>query len=229
MPDLNEQVAQPLIEYIPPKLRGTSQGSRYKCPSCGLAKALYSPLCRSCSTASLRSPVDEQIYVVGGEECRRIPLNDNRYAIVDVALYDFLMQWRWRCYTYRADVPLYVVTKAKSGINENFRGVKMHHIILGIPSSQHVDHINRDELDNRRSNFRLSDPWIDACNRGKRRDNTIGFTGVRKNGNRYAALIGYKGRRIWIGSFSTAEEAAIARDVEARRLHGEYASLNFTA
>ncbi len=43
----------------------------------------------------------------------------------------------------------------------------------------------------------------------------------------YTAVIRENKRQIWIGSFVTAEEAARAYDVHARRVHGAFAALNF--
>nr|BDE46684.1 transcriptional factor [Oryza sativa Indica Group]BDE46697.1 transcriptional factor [Oryza sativa Indica Group x Oryza sativa Japonica Group]BDE46705.1 transcriptional factor [Oryza sativa Indica Group x Oryza sativa Japonica Group] len=59
------------------------------------------------------------------------------------------------------------------------------------------------------------------------------FRGVqRRKSGRWSAEIRSRGawgrrRRLWIGTYDTAEEAARAYDAEARRLHGAKAKTNF--
>lgn len=227
MHDLRQQAAQPQFKYIAPALRGKSSGCRYECPNCKGKKSISSPLCRACSTASKRSPIDETVYWIDGSPCRRIPLNNSQYALVDSDLYDYLMQWRWRCYSYRSDRPLYVVTRTKSTLSSEFKDAKMHHLILGIPSSIQVDHRNRNALDNRRGNLRHCTSAENVFNRGIRCDNTSGYIGVKLRGRRYAAAINFDRKRISLGCFATAEEAARVRDTAALRFHGKFAVLNF--
>lgn len=230
MPDLFKQAAQPRVEYIPPKLHGTSIGSYCICPRCGGHKSKPAPVCRACSTTSLRATVDNAIYIVNGEPCRKLALNSGRYTLVNADLYDFLMQWRWKCYGYfnaKREPQFYVVTKTRTKDSRQWNQVKMHHIILGIPSSIEVDHCNRDGLDNRCSNFRICDSWGNTCNRGKRRDNTSGFIGVSKRSTHYSAFLTSRGVRFYRGGFISAEEAARERDRIAIREHGEFAILNF--
>ncbi|MFA6043647.1 MAG: AP2 domain-containing protein, partial [Phycisphaerales bacterium] len=55
-----------------------------------------------------------------------------------------------------------------------------------------------------------------------------GFKGVRREKcGLYAAHIQVAGRRYYTYHLTTAEEAARAYDEMARRLHGEFARLNF--
>lgn len=55
-----------------------------------------------------------------------------------------------------------------------------------------------------------------------------GFFGVQAiPGNRFQANIFYGGKRIAIGCFGSAEQAAKERDKWAKRLQGKYARLNF--
>lgn len=88
-----------------------------------------------------------------------------------------------------------------------------------------LDHINRDRKDNRPENLRLADPSLSNHNRsfGTR------YKGVCKNpgASTYKAQIRYNGEQIYIGSFKTEEEAALARDKKALEFWGEKASLNF--
>lgn len=49
----------------------------------------------------------------------------------------------------------------------------------------------------------------------------------RKGYDRWRTRISLNGKRICIGDYGTAEEAARAYDRAARELHGEFARLNF--
>jgi len=62
-----------------------------------------------------------------------------------------------------------------------------------------------------------------------RENNTTGYRGAykKKNINRWYALIQVRKQPIYLGSYLTIEEAARAYDEAAKRLHGEYAKLNF--
>lgn len=53
------------------------------------------------------------------------------------------------------------------------------------------------------------------------------YKGVYKKRSRWAARIAVNGETTWLGTFKTEEEAARAYDAAAKRLHGEFARLNF--
>lgn len=94
---------------------------------------------------------------------------------------------------------------------------------------EHVDHINGDPLDNRRVNLRLASPSENLRNRGKNANNKSGFKGVYyfKPTGRWHARIEVNGRHHHLGYYDTPQEGARAYDVAARKLHGEFARLNF--
>jgi hypothetical protein len=109
------------------------------------------------------------------------------------------------------------------------KSIPMHRFILRDFSSKDIDHVNGDGLDNQKHNLRPCERWQNAHNRGLGLNNTSGFKGVHfmKSTRRWRARIGINGRRISLGLYGTALEAANAYDEAARNLVGEFASLNF--
>ena len=60
-----------------------------------------------------------------------------------------------------------------------------------------------------------------------RRPGVSGFRGVISNGSGFAARV-YRGtQRVHLGTFETPQEAALAHDREARRIHGPRAVVNW--
>ncbi|NLZ07113.1 MAG: hypothetical protein GXY19_18240 [Phycisphaerae bacterium] len=53
------------------------------------------------------------------------------------------------------------------------------------------------------------------------------YRGVSPRGDKWIALVGYKGETIYVGLFDDEVEAAKARDRKAYELAGEFAYLNF--
>lgn len=162
---------------------------------------------------------------------KEIPLSGGHAALVDDADFDRLSDMgTWRS---ESDGRTHYALHSYR-VNGASRRVRMHRLILGLGKKfPLVDHINGNELDNRRSNLRISDNHGNARNRRIGITNTTGFKGVQPNryckatGRPWLAVVKANGKAHWMGPFDTREEAALAYDTKARELHGEFAHLNF--
>ena len=104
----------------------------------------------------------------------------------------------------------------------------MHRVILrDTPLCIDIDHINRNQLDNRLDNLRLCSRKENSYNRGKNKNNSNNYKGVHKyNGNKFKAGISVDGKRLHLGVFDTQEQAAIAYNNASKKHFKEYAYLN---
>jgi hypothetical protein len=107
--------------------------------------------------------------------------------------------------------------------------LRLHRLILDAPPGVEVDHINRNRLDNRRSNLRLATDGENARNCKRNTKNTSGYKGVcfHDRAGRWGASVKLNGKAYWMGLFDTPEQAAFAYDFAAAALHGEFAATNF--
>jgi hypothetical protein len=124
------------------------------------------------------------------------------------------------------------INRKKYAVREE-RGVRvtLHRWILNADETKDVDHKNGDGLDNRRENLREATAAQNARNAKKRPSAASKFKGVNRDTSRtdriWRARIRVDCKLIHLGRFSTEEEAARAYDEAARRLHGEFACVNF--
>lgn len=108
----------------------------------------------------------------------------------------------------------------------------MHRFIMNAEPGFDVDHRDLDGLNNQKYNLRVCTRSRNLQNRraGKLAGSNSGFKGVyrRKDSDRFTAYIRPEGeKRICLGSFGSAEEAARIYDAAAIIHHGEFARLNF--
>lgn len=120
----------------------------------------------------------------------------------------------------------------KAGIYITLHGkTKAAHTIIWemfdgpIPEGKMVDHINCDQFDNRRSNFRLATQCENMQNARKRRfGNNSGIKGVHRSsdGKAWIAQVNHLGSIVFAKRFSTKGLAAVARAKVALRYHGKF-------
>lgn len=114
---------------------------------------------------------------------------------------------------------------------EGYKKKLLHRYLLDAPEDMFVDHINGDPLDNRRCNLRCCNNLQNSQNcMPKKKTAKIHsrFKGVgwRHHIARWGARIKFKGRNVYLGDYDNEEDAAIAYDVGAQILHGEFACTN---
>lgn len=90
-----------------------------------------------------------------------------------------------------------------------------------------VDHINRNTLDNRRSNLRKVTPQQNAWNSGVRKNSQSKVRGVSyyEPTQKWRAVISSNGEYIHLGYFDNKSDAEDARKMAEAELYGEYAPI----
>jgi len=108
--------------------------------------------------------------------------------------------------------------------------IRLHRLILGLGrgSTNHVDHINGNPLDNRLCNLRICTNAENQMNARPHRDKKSGLpkgvTLSKTNPNYpYQVRISVLGTRIQVGYYATAEQAEQAYLAVAAGLHGKFA------
>lgn len=160
---------------------------------------------------------------------KQIQLTKGKFALVDDEDYERLSQWKWQYSTGG-----YAVRSVGSRSKHEIR---MHREIM---TGDRIDHINRNKLDNRRSNLRVASKSQNKANSKKHNNCRSIFKGVsqkslkyrRKDGSlcqtpiRFASRITVNGKTTRLGYYKSELEAALAYDKAARHYFGEYACVN---
>ncbi|HEY6861677.1 MAG TPA: HNH endonuclease [Pseudolabrys sp.] len=88
---------------------------------------------------------------------------------------------------------------------------------------EQIDHWDLNRDNNALANLRLATPRQNSVNTKVSKKNTSGFKGVCEQNGRWIAQMRQDGKRGYIGSFDTAEEAFEAYKQAALKQHGEFA------
>lgn len=161
-----------------------------------------------------------------GYSFRRIPLGEDRFALVDQQDYYRLNYFNWttkgsgeRCYAVRLECD-----------SKHIKFLSMHREIMGSPKGLQIDHRNRSRLDNRRENLRTATNSQNQYNKSKTKRKTSsiykGVTYVKSIG-KWRAQIMVNRKNIALGEYDDEIDSAKAYDKAARKYFGEFARLNF--
>jgi hypothetical protein len=158
---------------------------------------------------------------------KEIKLNHKQVAIVDDEDFELLNQFKWYACKSRGHYYAERGNKVRNGIREKPGLIRMHRQVVNCPIGMQVDHINHNTLDNRKENLRICTIRQNLCNRKTKANRDSKYKGVDYNGISWCARIGVHRNKIYLGSFKTEEQAAVAYDQAAIKHFGEFANLNF--
>jgi hypothetical protein len=111
------------------------------------------------------------------------------------------------------------------GIDGTTHQILMHRLVLRAEPDVLVDHWDGDRLHNRKDNLRSATYRQNAQNRAPIQGRL--WKGTYASDGRWKARINYEGRMIYLGAYESEKIAAMAYDLAARRLFGDFARLNF--
>lgn len=151
---------------------------------------------------------------------KEIVLNNNMISQVDDEDFEYLNQFFWKIFSTKSGY----YCRAKIG-NERFL---MHRLIAKSKHYQVTDHKDRNGLNNQKFNLRTCTNSQNNCNTKLNSNNTTGFRGVYfdKKRKKFTFRLSFENIKYSGTRFNSAKEAAKARDEVAKKVHGEFATLN---
>lgn len=154
-----------------------------------------------------------------------LQLSKGYIAQVDDEDYELLSQWCWSA-TKCCD-KIYARRTKKYG-NKKVH-IYLHRFLMNVhlcDKTVFCDHKDRDTLNNQKENLRICTAADNQRNKTKKRNGIHKYIGVSVNHKRFSASLTHNGKRVYIGTYDTQEEAALAYNNKKIELHGEFANLN---
>lgn len=154
-----------------------------------------------------------------------IPLSQGYVALVDDEDAEQVKAYKWFAHVSGDGKRVYV--KRKKRVNEGEGHILLHRWLTNAPSDMDVDHINRNTLDNRRSNLRLATSAQNAANRSPNSGRRFRGISFDPKYNKWCVQLRVNRRLRYFGRYESEEEAARVYDRAASEAFGEFAYLNF--
>ncbi len=142
--------------------------------------------------------------------------NTNKYTMIDSEDYDRIKNYCWRESTDGRSV---------ARLSSEITVTLMHRMIMNYPLKKLIDHIDRNPLNNRKSNLRICTHAENERNSLSSKNNTSGYKGVGKYKacNKWQANIGINNKTLYLGSFENKQDAIDARYKAEIKYFGEFA------
>lgn len=192
---------------------------------CGGWKTRGVAQCRDCWNKEGKPPEDPKTYDIDGKPCRRIPLTQDQYALVDAHNYERMMQFHYFAHWSSLKNAFYAKRSVSIG-NCQSEPVSMQYDVLEVSAGYIIDHINSmDTLNNCEHNLRAATKSQNAFNRKRYSNNSTGRKNISKSGNRFRVRVMVNGKSHYLGTALTFELACALQEAGVKRLHGEFASI----
>lgn len=110
----------------------------------------------------------------------------------------------------------------RSGYAHGHIGKKVllfHREVMKCPDGYVIDHINRNKLDNRKENLRVTTPHVNTINVGRYKNNNSGYKGVTKVNYGYIATITVNRKKVYLGFYKDIQDAIKARTEAEEKYH----------
>ena len=160
-----------------------------------------------------------------------IQLNKGYSTIIDaIDACDAMFHPKWNIRVKKGRV--YAGRVLKPYVKKHGKTQSLHRFVasrmLGRDLEHHefVDHINGNTLDNRRSNLRVCTHKQNTRNSKLSKANRTGYKGVAFRKGNWIAEISPDGKKVYLGRFASAIDAAIAYNIAAKKYYSEYAKFN---
>jgi len=129
----------------------------------------------------------------------------NFVTLVDNEDFEWLSRWKWHLSSHG-----YVISTFHG---KGHKKVYMHRLINNTLKGVITDHINQNQLDNRKLNLRNATKFQNATNSGIWRNNTSGIKGVswNKKVEKWETYITKNSKHIFLGYFINIKKAIDAR------------------
>lgn len=152
-------------------------------------------------------------YTVLDDNTLLVPLGNNCSTTISVEDKDLVSKHVWfssKGYAYNGSVGY------------------LHRFIMGVEDPNViVDHVDRNPLNNQRSNLRITTRKQNNRNRRGLHNKSSKYLGVCKKDNKWLATICIDGKQKYLGRFDKEEDAAHARDKASLEYYGDITYLNF--
>lgn len=156
---------------------------------------------------------------------KRIKLTQGKFALISDADFSKVSRHKWHAEKGSSGV-YYAATDIRLADGKR-KTLRMHKLVLEVPTGFEVDHKDGDGLNNQRSNLRQATRAQNMHNTKAKGPIHKGITFQKRlNGRPWQARIAHEGKQVHLGYFPTAEEAASVYDKAARELFGQFARLN---